>query len=325
MNHPFPEPLGPSLAPLLGQKSGPDELRPRLDLEPPGSPERCAARWVVEDSSGAPWLVERLRPGQAPHRRILGRVLHGLSRAGLDEVVAYEPLGDHDFILDRAGCQYQISRFVPHTPLPRPEFLDHEERGRSLAEFLAALRNASAGQPTTQARLLPGLRLPEYARNLLATVRARRPDAAARLGPVLDALAPLFEAWDDLPQALCHGDFHPLNVLWQEREVLAVIDWEFCGRKPELYDTANMVGCCGFEHPRAFASGLVPALLKELRRCGLLTADNASWLPLLVPGLRLAWLSEWLRKKDEDMVTQELDYLDLLVSSLPDMARAWRV
>lgn len=316
MKH-FPHGLGPGFG--LG------ELRLRPDLDAPGSPERCRARWVAEGPSGLLWLLERLRPDQAAHRLALGRVLHALSRAGLDTAMAYEPLPgqDQEFVLPCREGLYQVSRFVLHDPLPRPGFLDQEERGRSLAGFLAKLRRAARAMDPGLVKPLPRLCLTFFVRDLLAAVKPRRPEVAERLTPALQALAPLLEAWDGLPRTLCHGDFHPLNVLWQGETVLAVIDWEFCGSKPELYDAANMIGCCGFEHPRAFGSGLVPALIRELRQHGLLTPDNASRLPLLVLGLRLAWLSEWLRKGDREMLAQELDYLDLLASSLPDMVRAW--
>jgi len=38
----------------------------------PGSPERCLHRLVVEDSHGAPWLLERLGPRQAARREAIG-------------------------------------------------------------------------------------------------------------------------------------------------------------------------------------------------------------------------------------------------------------
>ena len=43
--------------------------------------------------------------------------------------------------------------------------------------------------------------------------------------------------------AFAHGDYHPLNVIWTKAGIAAVIDWEFSGLKPEMYDAAILVGC----------------------------------------------------------------------------------
>ncbi len=314
----FPRPIPP----LFGLT----EARARPDIDLPGSPQRAAARWAVEDDTGQVYVLERLRPGQAKHRRVLARILDHLAEQDL-ETVPYLRTPDADLdngpVLHTDQGDFQLSPYLDHEPLDRPDFLGHEERGRCLGRWLAKLDQAGQSVPDDLAAALPRLDLPGYATDLRQAIAARRPDVLPRLDPVLAALAPLFEAWPDLPAPLRHGDFHPLNVLWRGQGVLAVIDWEFCGPKPELFDAANMLGCCGFEHPRAFGAGLVPALVREIRGQGLLTPANASFLPHLVLGLRLAWLSEWLRTKDQNMLAQELDYLDLLAGSLSDMARAW--
>ena len=35
----------------------------------------------------------------------------------------------------------------------------------------------------------------------------------------------------------------------------ALIDWEFAGARPRLYDAANCIGCAGFEHPSGLVRG----------------------------------------------------------------------
>jgi homoserine kinase type II len=39
--------------------------------------------------------------------------------------------------------------------------------------------------------------------------------------------------------------------------------------------------------------------------------------------MRFAWLSEWLRKDDREMIGLELDYMDLLIQNRDALARVW--
>jgi hypothetical protein len=68
------------------------EILPRFGLAPlrqapehplPGSPERCLARWAVEDKGHRLWMLERLGPGQAARRQALGRFVTSLRLAGV--------------------------------------------------------------------------------------------------------------------------------------------------------------------------------------------------------------------------------------------------
>jgi homoserine kinase type II len=148
----------------------------------------------------------------------------------------------------------------------------------------------------------------------------------------------LYPALPRLPLALCHGDYHPLNVIWRAdppREATgtpqvgaprigAVIDWEFSGAKPALYDVALLIGCVGIEQPEALDGAFCQGLLAAAGAHGL--GDEPSWTTLvpLVIATRLAWLSEWLRSRDREMISMELAYLDLLVASLEPLGATWR-
>lgn len=130
-------------------------------------------------------------------------------------------------------------------------------------------------------------------------------------------------AYQDLPTAFNHGDFHPINIIWHGTQAHALIDWEFCGYRPELFDVANLLGCVGIEDPQALTRGLAPALLRTLLAGGMANQDNLGWLPALMLAQRWAWLSEWLRKHDQEMVMLELDYMELLSTNLDALGRAW--
>lgn len=294
--------------------------RPRTDILLPGSPERCVTRMAVEDDTGRVWMLERLHLGQFDRRERIGRALHALAESGLP-IPAYVPRSTDQFVMEQDGFHWQLSPFVPGDPLPQPEFVDDPERGQSLGAFVAGLHQH--GATIREFDTEPPFILEDYVNELMGAMAPRRPEIHEDLLPVLGALAPLFEAWGDLPTALCQGDFHPLNVIWRDRSVAAVIDWEFMGIRPALFDVANCLGCVGIEDPRALVRGLAPALLTTLRDAGILDPAGLALLPELVLGLRFAWMSEWLRKKDAEMATLELKYMRLLTNSLDTLLPAW--
>ncbi|GFK93034.1 hypothetical protein NNJEOMEG_00863 [Fundidesulfovibrio magnetotacticus] len=293
---------------------GVDFARARQDLPVPGSPERCLRRQVVEDASGALWLLERIGPAQAARREALGRLLEALEARGLDRLAPYRrvPGGGH-VLRDWAGL-WQLSPFVTGREPERPGYLERPGPARELARWLARLRRASLGLA------LPGglfaLDLPEYARALSARLAQHRPGVHARLGPVLKALSPYLEAWPGLPRALAHGDLHPLNVVWGADGPLGVIDWEFAGARPALDDAANCLGCVLLEARGDRSAPFVEAFARELRGSDLLELSLAPWLDAAVLASRLGWLSEWLRKADAPMLSDELDYMDHLAARM---------
>ncbi|XXJ21223.1 phosphotransferase enzyme family protein [Desulfovibrio caledoniensis] len=295
--------------------------RRRTDIVLPGSPERCLSRRAVEDTQGRVWMLETLRPGQFGRRERIGRALDRLSRAGLP-APAYLAGPDGRFVVEHEDGYHQLSPYIPGDPLPQPEYIEDGARGESLGTFLCRLREASGSVREFDDE--PPFVLEAYVNELMAAMAGRRPDLHRALTPVLPALVPLFEAWHGLPSALCHGDFHPLNVIWHGRSAVAVIDWEFMGIRPCLFDAANCLGCAGIEDPPALVRGLAPALLRTLRQGMCLDKTSLALLPELVLGLRFAWMSEWLRRKDEEMAGIEVSYMRLLANSLDTLLPAWK-
>lgn len=295
--------------------------RLRTDIFLPGSPERCVERLAVEDESGGVWMMERLHPGQFDRRERIGRTLAILESEGL-AVPAYRPGSDGKYAVEYDGYHWQLSPFVPGDPLPQPDFIDDPIRGESLGAFVAQLHAASDALREFDNE--PTFILEDYINELMGAIAPRRPEIHEALLPVLGALVPLFEAWPHLSSKVNQGDFHPLNVIWHGNQVGAVIDWEFAGIRPALFDTANCLGCVGIEDPQALVRGLVPAMLTTLRDAGCIDHDSLSFLPEMIVGLRFAWISEWLRKKDEEMVQLEVRYMRLMVNSLDTLLPAWR-
>jgi homoserine kinase type II len=297
-------------------------LRP--DLAIPGSPERCLVRHVVEDTSGSLWMLEQLGPGQSARREALGKLLDELAGRGLHGLAPYRRAHVNSgtgasfrasagaFILKDWGRCWQLSPFVLGDPLIQPDYLDDSSRGDSLGAWMADFRKASTGLPVPDG--LFSLDLPAYVTDLLARIARARPDVHTRASRVLPALSEFFEAYAELPRSLCHGDVHPLNVVWGGSGLLAVIDWEFAGLRPEIYDLANCLGCTSIEGDGGFDSPFAQSLLSCAQAEGLLPDEQARWLSSMILATRFGWLSEWLRRKDEEMIELELAYMEHLAA-----------
>lgn len=295
-------------------------IRLRNDISLAGSPERCATRVAVEDERGAVLVLERLLPGQAQRRAAIARILDELANNGLARSLRYIPDHSGVHVVHHRSDHYMLAPLIHGGPPPRPALVRHGWRGRGMAEFLLEMEAAASSVPENLVNELGApLDLPAYVASLSETLRLRRPAEHARLSTSLKRLASFFDNWPCLPLRLSHGDFHPLNAVWSEDALTGVIDWEFMGRKPMLYDVANCVGCVGSEGPDALAADFVNGLIGTLNKAGW----DLALLPETVAALRTGWLSEWLRRGDEDMIDLELAYMDLLTRNLDRLRIAW--
>ena len=132
-----------------------------------------------------------------------------------------------------------------------------------------------------------------------------------------------FDVAPTLPVSFCHGDFHAANIVWGRSDILGVIDWEFCGIQPELYDASNMLGCLGMENPSAFGLKIVKNFVDKLVESKLFSEISWKYLFDLLLAQRFAWLSEWFRKKDEEMIELEIVYMNLLLDNKEEIKSLW--
>ena len=84
-----------------------------------------------------------------------------------------------------------------------------------------------------------------------------------------------------------------------------------------------MVSCLGIEDPECLVTGAVVDFIRTLKRSGAYDEKSFEHLPALVIAMRFAWVSEWLRKKDEEMLRLEFDYFDLLTKHLSGLKSTW--
>jgi homoserine kinase type II len=296
----------------------------RPDIPIFGSPERTTFRVVVEDTEGQHWLLEKI-PSRMKRAKIdIIHLLDHLAKEKFEHALPYRPTeqGAH-LVTDKDGL-WQLLPFIDGVPLDRPRYVFDNWRGPNLSRCLVSLRRASTGFR------IPGTRdffsIADYITDMAEKIARHNPELTAPLSPVLAYLKrSFFEVHDALPLALCHGDFHPLNIIWKPDRIAALIDWEFFGLKPEAYDVANMLGCLGMEAPDGLCKGMALTFLDELKTADFLSPISLRSLPDLTLALRFAWLSEWLRKHDTEMIELELTYMYLLMDNRKKIEVTWGI
>ena len=242
--------------------------------------------------------------------------------ARLPEVRAWLAFEPGRFIAARGDGAWQVSPFVPGVALDRPAYAFESWRGEALADLLIRFGGAASGMPGRESAL--PFSLPGFVRDLFGKMRNLRRPLFERLYPALLSLERgLFPMIDAIPASFCHGDFHPLNIVWSEAGISALIDLEFCGFRPETYDAALLAGCLGMEEPRALNAGLVRTLLARLKAGAGYAAAGWELFPDMVMGIRFAWLSDWLRRDDREMIDLEAVYIGLLLENREALAKAW--
>ncbi len=293
-------------------------VRLRGELSLAGSPERTAWRSVVETSDGRLFVLERIPSKFYGGKRRIAAILQQLSDRGVQQVVAYLPDAGGEFIHLINHGLWQLCPYVGGVVLDRPAYVMDSWRGDAAADFLIQFIVTSRQAPMA---LEPSsFSIAAYTLELFTTLSTREPAIADRYRPFMSHLNDrLFPVAEGLRTGFCHGDVHPINIIWGDRSIRAVIDWEFCGIKPEIYDLANLLGCLGMEDPQSLGGPFVHRLVSRLRRSNIFS--DASWkaLPDLMLAIRFAWLSEWLRKNDQPMIRLEEDYMALLMENRSDL------
>jgi homoserine kinase type II len=290
------------------------------EIQIQGSPERSLSRAVFEDKNGTRFLLEKFAKEKYRIRQRVARTLAYLNKNGLSGALAPEPAFTGEFLPFFEGDCFQITLFLDSTGVQRPQWLASGDIGDGMAGFLIDMRRASGR--ITQGISYPPFSIKDYIYKLFRDMQNHNPGAHSIYLPILEFLEKGFmSAQDRLDLQFCHGDFHPLNVIWDNHRIKAVIDWEFTGMKPDCYDAANLVGCAGIEHPEGLAMPMVTTFLSRIREAGLVS--NWEWFPEYILALRFAWLSEWLRTQDDEMLETEFSFMNILIRHMDELREVW--
>lgn len=297
----------------------------REDIPLSGSPARTVSRIAVGDARKNVFIVEEIAEASVGRKRAIARTVARLRAADPDiPVPTYLECAPGETVIRCDGRYFQVIPYVPGVPLDRESYLEEGWRGPAMAGFLLRMRRAAKRsdldrRPESEPFFLRG-----YVRDIAMKMGTHDGETLSAVRPALDFLeSGYFAREGDLPVSFCHGDYHPVNIIWETDGIAGVIDWEFSGPKPELYDVANMVGCLGMEDPAILAKPIVTAFLSTLRETGDFSETSWRQFPDLVIALRFAWLSEWLRFGESDMVSLEIAYMRGLLGNRDALARIW--
>jgi homoserine kinase type II len=297
------------------------QLRPDIIIS--GSPERTAFRTVVEDETGCRWLLEKITRHQQKHKIEIIHLINQLDHAGYQYVTPYLPTPEGIFQIEHASDVWQIVPFIEGVALSRPAYAFEKWRGPLIAKGLLDLKSACCSDHASPPS--DTFSIANYVIELTKTIEIHNSELMAPLRPIVNFLESFFSIHDALPDMLCHGDYHPINIIWGHHNIRTIIDWEFFGLKPEAYDLANMLGCLGMEDPASLYGSLVMSLLEELKAAQYMEERSWQYLLDLMLSIRFGWLSEWLRKDDVEMIRLELTYMYLLKDHYKEIQKKWKI
>jgi homoserine kinase type II len=294
-------------------------IHPEISLQ--GSPERSLFRIAIK-SKDKSYVLENIAPAAVIRKVNIARTLEFLFEKDLYGAYRYLLSRNGKYVEEINHTYWQLGPFIEGVSLQRPQYVYDGWRGSALAKFLLELREKSSGIPSFE----PDFSIKAYIYDFVKKLIVHRPDVYEEIKPVILFLEQGFMSnHDAIPVVFCHGDYHPLNVIWAENNIRAVIDWEFCGYKPEIYDIANMIGCVGIEDPESLGAELVINFVHTLRESGSICSTSWNFLFETIVAVRFAWLAVWLNDKDEDMVQLEIDYMRLLLDRCEELKKVWGI
>ena len=296
--------------------------RPEIKIE--GSPERISYRIVVEDTFNKLYVLEMFSEQRYIHKKIIASVLNSLREREICFIQPYLKTITDDFIFKDDATYWQLTPFIPGIPLERPQYFRDTWRGTHAAEFLIDLYKKTESMKIS-GQVQP-FSLKQYVLEMIDLMKIHNQYEYKKLENVIHYLgSDFFKKYDNFPVCFCHGDYHPLNIIWSDQSINAVIDWEFLGIKPEMYDIANMLGCIGIENPRGLFLGYAMSFLDKVKKSEIVSKRGLRYLLDCMMALRFGWLAEWFRKRDNEMIDLEITYLNLLLSSKDRIVKRWDI
>lgn len=294
----------------------------QVETELPGSPERTAFRAAITDTDGQVWVLEQIGEHQYTRKREIAETVEILKSRGLGGIHPYERNTLGQFVTCYAGRLCMLRQHVDGIALDRKTWLGDTWRADAMAGFLIDLRRLTEEAPP--AKKPEAFSIIDFVKRRTKAFARHRPDIADSLSPVYRHLEKhLFGTLPTRPTGFCHGDLHPLNVVWGDGRVNSVIDWEFCGQKPVAYDAALLVGCIGFDNPDALLGDLATTFVHRLRDAQVYTPESWAVFFDLVIAIRYAWLAEWMRTNDESARNLEMLYMNLLTTQKEYILNRW--
>ncbi len=313
----------------------------RSDIPVYGSPERVNLRFIIEEDNQNLYLLENISFVQQKHKEKIAQLLFNLKQEKLPFINPYLLNKNNRFLSkvyynypqENVCCRaprmksspllWQLSPFLKNFPLSRPQYLKDFWRGKQAALFLVKLKKIKIPNFISSEKIFS---LSSYIQMLVRVIQKNNLSLYGKISPFVAYLEKnFFPKYPLLSNQFCHGDFHPLNILWKEKNIKAIIDWEFAGYKKEGYDVANMLGCLGSEDLNGLLDGFALGFIQTLQNNGFLSQKAWNILPDYILALRFAWLSEWLRRNDPEMIEQEIKYMTAFYKNKDKLKKYWKL
>ena len=298
------------------------KTRPEISIQ--GSPQRCIYRMVVENHQHQKYILEQIPRKKYTHKKLIAKTLKYLINHNTKNIISYLTNKQGNDITKVKDTYWQLQPYVEGIALDRPSYVFDQWRATSLAHFLIQLyQNSTEIQKEINLCIFS---LKDYISNMIKDMKYYNPSEYQQILPIITYLqTTFFPSYDTIPQRFCHGDYHPLNIIWDKKNIKAVIDWEFSGIKTEIYDMANLLGCIGIEEPTSLMNDLAIGFIKTMKKSAIIHDSSWAYLYECMLALRFAWLAEWLRTKDTEMIQMEIDYLNLLYKNKDNITSKWKI
>jgi len=200
-------------------------------------------------SSMGEFLLKRRAPGHDEYARVVFAhavqatlTEHRFPVAGLVETNEGTTLVQHE------GRIYELFRFITGKRFDKSNPAA-SEAGRVLAHFHGLLSNSIEEPVVGVGTFHDSKQLPEVLKSLssVLSIREKKSDLEG-IDDTIEYLREQYELsarkvqnleWDSLESQLVHGDWHPGNMLYDDTEIIAVIDFDSLRVQPRVTDVAN--------------------------------------------------------------------------------------
>lgn len=280
--------------------------------------ELVSAKGIAEGVSNSNWVVETTGPDGRGARFILTMYERRIDTAdlpfflGLLDHLSARGCAVPRTIHDRDGAAFRtidgkavaLIEFLPGVSIDRPSAAQAHAVGAALAQVHLAAQDF----PRARANALD---IGHSARALAACGEA----ALAAIDPDLPRMVPtarrLAAEWPgQLPQAVCHTDLFPDNVLMLGARVSGMIDFYFACTEAMAYDLAVTHAAWSFDLAgERFDPDVGKALIAGYESVRALSDDERACLPLLAQGGCLRFVAsraeDWIGTPAGALVTRK--------------------
>jgi homoserine kinase type II len=275
-----------------------------------GSPERCLFRICIEDLNKKKYILEKISINNKPRKQEIIDIIQKLKNKNILNVPNYIKSKNNEYIIDYNDSYFQLIEYIEGELLIQPDYLNDSIKGEKIAELLINIYK-------TNILVKKDFSIKNYIYKILESIKKTDNDYYISLLKIVNYLKlDFFENYDLIPKTFSHGDFHPLNIIWQKDKIKSLIDFEFFSNNLEMYDAANLIGCCGIENPYMLTKqGFSDSFIKTLKKETIYSNISYKYFIDLIIAIRFGWISEWFRKNDQEMKELELAFIDYLIQN----------